>query len=110
MSTNFDRRNFLSVDNTGKILDIFSAKYKNIRFQLPTSQTLIVNSGTEANLPGLAYQLYGDVSLWWVLLLYNGLYDPINDVKPGLVLRIPSKDAIISYLESQEDKIQSIVI
>jgi len=45
----------------------------------------------------LAFDLYGDSSLWWVLVIYNRdiLFDPFNDLLPGIELRVPNNMASI---------------
>lgn len=48
----------------------------------------------------LAYDLYGDVGLWWVFSIRNPnvLQDPIFDFLPGAVIYIPKKDTLITAL------------
>jgi len=37
----------------------------------------------------LAYQYYGDQSLWWIIASANNIHDPSFAVKDGTILRIP---------------------
>ena len=48
----------------------------------------------------LAFDLYGDSSLWWVFSVRNPnvLQDPIFDFLPGAIIFIPKKDTITSVL------------
>jgi hypothetical protein len=48
----------------------------------------------------LAFDLYGDSSLWWVFSIRNPnvLQDPIFDFLPGAIIFIPKKDTITSVL------------
>lgn len=48
----------------------------------------------------LAYDLYGDTSLWWVFSARNPnvLQDPIYDFLPGAIIYIPKKDTITATL------------
>jgi hypothetical protein len=48
----------------------------------------------------LAYDLYGDSSLWWVFAMRNPnvIQDPVFDFMPGTVIYIPKKETIISAL------------
>lgn len=41
----------------------------------------------------MAYELYKDSNLWWVLVHYNRdlLKDPINDFRAGLTIVVPEK-------------------
>jgi hypothetical protein len=89
---------------------VFSAKFKNMRFNVPTEKTVALSAADAANLPGLAHRLLGDKSLWWVLLEYNGLYNPIEDIRPGILLNIPSRSALITYLETTPEKPSNVVL
>lgn len=98
----FDLENFISVSSDGGALNIFSAKFRDIRFKVASQATVVVDARYEANLKTLSYDQYeGDSGLWWAILMYNGLQDPINDVIPGTVLRIPKRSEVIALLESQ---------
>ena len=48
----------------------------------------------------LAYDLYGDVSLWWVFINRNPdvLKDPIFDFKAGTVIRLSKKSPVTKAL------------
>ena len=41
----------------------------------------------------IAWRYYRDISLWWVIAEVNGIGNPI-EIKPGVVLRIPSYERI----------------
>ena len=94
----------------GKDNSIFSARFKNIRFNVPVQKTIRLSAADAHNLPGIAHVHLGDKELWWVLLDFNGLYDPIEDVVPGLVLRIPSRTALITYMETTADKPGNLIL
>lgn len=106
----FDSINFMTMTSDRQDLDVFGAKFKNLRYNIPTESTIVLTAADENNLPGLAYTHLGDKSLWWVLLSYNGLYDPIEDVKAGLKLKIPSRRALITYLETTTDQPTNIIL
>jgi hypothetical protein len=48
----------------------------------------------------LAYDLYGDSSLWWVFSVRNPnvLQDPIFDFQPGVIIFVPQKQNITASL------------
>jgi hypothetical protein len=48
----------------------------------------------------LAFDLYGDTSLWWVFAVRNPntLEDPVFDFLPGTTIYIPKKDVIKASL------------
>lgn len=102
MATDYDYSRYTPIDNTGSNYDIFRSAYKNIRFGLTTTTKMTISEADQANLPGLSYRLYGDTSLWRILLRFNGISDAIQDVYPGLVLNVPDKASIINYLSRQQ--------
>ncbi len=83
----------------GGAFDIWDANPSDMKFNVPTATTIVVDSSLEANLPHIAYEYLGDTSLWWTLLYYNGITDPISDIYSLALLRIPDRQALISYLE-----------
>jgi hypothetical protein len=82
--------------------NIYDAKFKNIKFSLGAARLVVVDASTEANLPGLAEMYLGDQSLWWILLDFNGLVDPIQDIRSGARLLIPERRTVIAFLEARE--------
>jgi len=101
ISTDYDYTRFTPLDNTGEQYNVFQSAYKNIRFALSTAKTLTVTEPDIGNLAGIAHREYGDTSLWRMILAFNGLNDPIQDMWPGQVLNLPSKSAVIAYLNEQ---------
>lgn len=106
----FNYSRYTPLDNTG-YYDIFRSGYKNLRFNVQQTQQLQLDAGTAYNLPGLAYKLYGDTSLWRALLAYNGLSDPLTDIQPGVTLIIPTKADVVAYISRQTtNSLQTITI
>lgn len=101
VSSDYDYSRFTPLDNTGEQYNVFASAYKNIRFALSTTQTLTVKDSDVGNLAGIAFRIYGDVSMWRMILAFNGLNDPLQDMWPGQVLNLPSKAAVIAYLNEQ---------
>jgi hypothetical protein len=79
-------------------------------FALPAEQTFVVTSANVANSPGLAYQIYGDKNYWWIICIYNGILDPIQDLQPGTVLQIPSITNVNSFLTRELVQERKVVI
>lgn len=94
---------FSPLDNTGTQRSIFRSAYKNLRFVLDLQTIIVLNSTQSSNLPGLSYQLYKTVDFWRVLLAYNGLQDPIQDVFAGMRFRVPTKTSIVRWMSQQQD-------
>lgn len=84
--------------NSTGAYDIPTSGYKNMRFNVPVSTTYQVKDHDMSNLPGIAFTIYRDTSMWRVILAYNGIEDALQDVYAGLVLQIPDKSAVIAYL------------
>jgi nucleoid-associated protein YgaU len=99
-----DIENFLILtpnDNTR--WDYLRSGITNLRYRVPIASTVVVGNGDEANLPGIAQRVLGDRFLWHVLLHYNGLYDALRDVVPGMVLNVPDRAILMRVLAQRED-------
>ena len=61
-----------------------------------TAEIIVVDSKFEHRPDLLSYELYGNSSYWWVIVLLNRtqLEDPIRDLKAGMMLRVLPKTAI----------------
>ena len=48
----------------------------------------------------LAFDLYGDSSLWWVFAIRNpnAIQDPIYDFQPGVIIYVPQKQNLTTAL------------
>lgn len=91
--------NFMSPSADGTEYNIYDAKFKNVRFRVAVGKIITIDAGTEANLPLIAEREMGDKYLWWVLLDFNGLIDPIQDITPGVKLKIPDRAGLLSFLQ-----------
>ena len=80
--------------------DLFQSSIANIRFNVPLAQTITIQSEDVANLPSLAARYLGSRYLWYVLLHYNGMYDQIADMYPGMSLKIPQVGPTLTYLKN----------
>lgn len=103
MSSNYDFSKYTPLDSTGTAYSVFKSAFKNIRFALATSSTYPITEADMANLPGIAYRAFGDVSWWYMLLAFNGIQDQLQEVYPGLILNMPSKSDAIAYLSAQQN-------
>jgi hypothetical protein len=50
----------------------------------------------------LSYDLYGTKDYWWVFHILNMdvIRDPIYDFKAGIIIRIPTKDRLMSNIQA----------
>lgn len=67
-------------------------------------QDYIIENGYKHRPDLLAYDLYGDAKLWWVLVLRNRsiLKDPIYDFVPGTTIKLPKQTAVDATLAIQK--------
>lgn len=54
---------------------------------------IYIATQTGDRLDTIAYQFYGDQSLWWIIASANNIHDPSFSVDDGTILRLP-KDYI----------------
>lgn len=101
----FNVENFMPLTEDGRSFDIFSSPLRHIQ-AVTTESIVVVTAGLAHNLPTLAHRYLGDTGLWWALLMYNQLTDPIADVTPGLQLKIPRKSELVQLLEVLSAKAQ----
>ncbi|QDH83673.1 hypothetical protein [Achromobacter phage Motura] len=102
MAQDYSWSKYTPVDNTGNNRSIFKSAYKNVRFALVPNRRITLDESQAANLPGLSHAEYGVWDFWEILLAYNGLQDPIQDVVAGMPFLLPTKASIISYLTRQQ--------
>lgn len=59
-------------------------------------QDYVIENGYKHRPDLLAFDLYGDAKLWWVLVLRNRsiLKDPIYDFLPGVSIKLPKKTSV----------------
>lgn len=100
------RANFIHLTKDRARLDMLRVKYTDIKFALNATRKVIVSDPYEANLPGIAYKLWGDpdYGYWWVLGLFNGIIDPIEDMPTGKELLVPNIDEVKKYLQSTSEE------
>lgn len=88
------------LDNTID-LDVLSSGYVNMRFGVLPVKIVVIDSKYQANLPGLAYDFYGNQEYWRAILSFNGLVDPINDITVGRYLGLPDASSLQAFLVSK---------
>jgi hypothetical protein len=66
----------------------------------PTDKIVAVTQPFEGKLDVLAYELYGNTELWWVIAELNQIVDPLTEIKLGLQLRVPTKERLNNILST----------
>jgi len=91
-------------------LDHLSSSYTNIRFGVSVTRLFTINSKYAANLPGLAYDVYGNMEYWRGILAFNGLQDPISDIQVGTVIGLPDDAELQAYLAATNQNISVTLV
>ena len=92
------------LDNTLE-LDIFKSSYVNLRFGVVPTQIVIIDAKYQANLPGLAYDFYGDQEYWRAILAFNGLTDPISDITVGQKIGLPDAGSLQAFMADKNESL-----
>ena len=50
--------------------------------------------------PAISYKYYKKVTLWWLIVAFNKISNPLLNPAPGLVLKIPTKEAVRIILDT----------
>lgn len=103
MAQNYSYSQYTPVTSDGRAWSIWRSAYKNIRFSLRLERVVTLTESDTANLPGISFRQYGTVDYWRILLHYNGLADPIQDVYAGMSFNLPTQASIVSWLTRQQN-------
>ena len=93
---NINRDNFLEYDEATDDVDLLTNQLFRTYFP-STGSKFLVNAQDVARPDLMAARVLGAQELWWVLLKYNDIDDPWNELYPGQILEIPSVTAIQTY-------------
>jgi len=105
--TKYDFENFFNVaTNT-----ITGLSFQNINKSIyiktdnlpPKYYSLYTTKGGE-HWPIIAYNLLGNVKLWWLLCKFNNVMDPTKSLEPGIIIKIPSNEIVGMILSTIEAK------
>jgi hypothetical protein len=47
----------------------------------------------------IAQKAYGNSELWWVIYEFNGIKDPLSEIKEGTLLRIPALERVLKAIQ-----------
>lgn len=90
-------------------LDYLSAPYiqtiKNVK-----NFVLHPVSDADAGRPDLiAKKYYGSPELWWIICFYNGIINPISELKSGVTLKIPDYSPIAADVRRTNTRTGQVV-
>mgnify|MGYP000464708558 CR=1 FL=1 len=88
---------YFSTGQFGQFLDVM--EYRSIP-KVASDVEYIIDAVYKYRPDMLAYDLYGDSSLWWVFVSRNPntLKDPVFDFYPGQSIFIPKKEILVATL------------
>lgn len=103
----YARSKFMVIEtqNTDTYIDFFSDKSIKMVQNLQRHSLHTFTAGQK--LTKISYDYYGTTTLWWVILVYNGFFHPL-EVPYGIVLLIPYIADIDEELLSTNDKLNFI--
>jgi hypothetical protein len=91
-------------------IDILRSGYCNMRFNVSVDKVVTIDATYEANLPGLAYDYYGDVEYWRSIMWFNGLTDPLNDACVGALIGLPNKASLDAFFAATSNSSKTILV
>ena len=73
---------------------------KNLKLEPSDGDVFVEITADLARRPDLiAYKAYGKPELWWVILEFNGIRDPLFDIRPGQIFRIPEIGRVLEAIK-----------
>lgn len=51
----------------------------------------------------LSSKVYGTPDLWWAIYEFNGIMDPLFDLRMNQILRIPSLERVVAAIQNTEE-------
>lgn len=91
-----NRDNFLKVDEETEDIDFLSNQLFREYWE-DTGIRAIVSASDVARPDTLSRRIFGSDGPWWMILKYNGIDDPWNELWPGQILKVPNQDTMQSY-------------
>jgi hypothetical protein len=107
---NLKRSAYTDTGTEPKALDYLSARYLNIKFIVPARSSFVVTQAYEANAPGIAFDFYGSADYWWVVLLFNDIIEPLEELVAGKVLQLPGLADVNAFLSLKESQNQDLTV
>lgn len=91
---------FLTIDELG--IDPLRDKAIDAIMSVEVYVSYTVKAQERYNAPLLSYNVYRNEKFWWHILVYNGI-DDMWEVKPGMILRIPNMNEMVTRLTKALD-------
>lgn len=93
-----NRINFYNIETVDTVneLDFMHNSLSEFSMQYPSGYYRV--TGVDLMRPFLiSYKHYGTVNFWWIIMLVNGINNPLTDLEVGQILQIPNKLDIYAF-------------
>ena len=60
----------------------------------PDDLFVTVKAGEDFRLDLIAQRVYDNPELWWIIARANRIFNPFDELEPGITLRVPSRNAV----------------
>ncbi len=102
----FRRIDYLTVDSLG--IDPLNSDVYDVISQIEEFSNHEVVQDEEANPALIALRAYRTEDMWWVILIYNAMFDIEEELVKGIILKIPDYPTVVSVLAKlKSDKKQN---
>lgn len=73
---------------------------RQLQLEKSDGDVFVTITGEDVKRPDLvAQKAYGDPSLWWAIYEFNGIRDPLFDLKVGSQIRIPEIERVLAAID-----------
>lgn len=94
--TTFRRIDHVVVDEYG--IDPLGSSVFDVIAEVESYTLHEVSQHEQGNAPLLSLNVYNDEDLWWIILVYNAIFDAETELVAGKVIKIPTFPEINSTL------------
>ena len=63
--------------------------------------THMIDSSDVGRLDRLAYEFWGDPTLWWLLAWFNNIKNPLEDMSAGQIIKVPELSEVNAKVAEQ---------
>lgn len=103
----YDRSKFLHFSTEINDYDVFVDDLIESLRALPKTHTYLVTGAEAGRLDLVSYLLYGRTDLWWLIMVYNDIFDPF-DFSDKTALFAPSIQELEYWYYENSSRILSI--
>jgi len=93
----------LAPDRTTKYLNIFKSLRVNIDQQANYSYFQTYQTDNDPWWDMISSELYGTPYLWWVIALFNDVFNPFEDIEEGQNLKILKPDYVFTLFKDIDE-------